>query len=113
MLSYELKKTNSKRMSIKVIRGSLDTIALLLFLSPDTYITSSLIRERFREIKPGTLRKKLETLVRQEVVEKLKKTGDRAGDDRTEYKLTAKGEKIRAGLVAYALRILKDENRVD
>jgi len=96
-------------MSIKVIRGSLDTLALLLFLSPDRYITSSLIRDRFKEIKPGTLRKKLETLVSQKVVEKLKKTGDRAGDDRTEYKLTAKEEKIRAELVDYASKILKPQ----
>jgi len=97
-------------MSIKVIRGSLDTIALLLFLSPDKYITSSLIRDRFKEIKPGTLRKKLETLVSQEVVEKLKKTGDRAGDDRTEYRLTAKGEKVRVELVAYASKVIKPQS---
>ncbi|MFW9939389.1 MAG: hypothetical protein ACFFFT_00015 [Candidatus Thorarchaeota archaeon] len=97
-------------MSIKVIKGSLDTLALLRFLSPDTYITSSLIRERFSEIKPGTLRKKLETLVNQKVVEKLKKTGERAGDDRTEYKLTAKGEKVRAELVDYASKILNLSN---
>jgi len=96
-------------MSIKVIRGSLDTLALLLFLSPDKYITSSLIRERFKEIKPGTLRKKLETLASQEVVEKLKKTGDRAGDDRTEYKLTAKGEKVRSELIDHASRILNPQ----
>ena len=98
-------------MSIKVIRGSLDTLALLLFLSPDKYITSSLIRERFKEIKPGTLRKKLETLVSQEVVEKLNKTGDRAGDDRTEYKLTTKGIKIRAELVDYSSRILNSQRK--
>lgn len=110
MLLYELSKTNSNKMSIKVIRGSLDTLALVLFLSPDTYITSSLIRERFKEIKPGTLRKKLETLVSQKVVEKLKKTGDRAGDDRTEYKLTVKGEKVRAELVTHALKILEPRN---
>jgi len=96
-------------MSIKVIRGSLDTIALLLFLSPDKYITSSLIRDRFKEIKPGTLRKKLETLISQEVVEKLKKTGDRAGDDRIEYKLTAKGEKVRTELADYASRVLNPQ----
>ncbi|MBA7668952.1 hypothetical protein ES703_77072 [subsurface metagenome] len=96
-------------MSIKVIRGSLDTIALLLFLSPDKYITSSLIRERFKEIKPGTLRKKLETLVSQDVMEKLKKTGDRAGDDRTEYKLTTKGEKVRSELIDHASRVLNPQ----
>jgi len=100
-------------MSIKVIKGSLDTIALLLFLSPDKYITSSLIRDRFKEIKPGTLRKKLETLISQGVVKKSKKRGDRAGDDRTEYKLTVKGKEIRAELVVYTSKILKPQNEDD
>lgn len=94
-------------MSIKVIKGSLDTIALLLFLSKDKYITSGLIRERFPEIKPGTLRKKLETLMKQNLVKKLVKKGDRAGDDRTEYILTTKGEKIRSELITYANERLK------
>lgn len=86
-------------MSKKILFGVLDTIKLLLVLSPDKFITSSVIRKSFPTTKYNTLYKKLKTLLQQGYLEVLEKPGEFAGDDRTEYKLTPSGEQIRNKLV--------------
>ena len=50
--------------------------------------------------------KKQTKLVSQELVEKKSKKEDFAGDDRTEYRLTAKGKSARAELLKYNLDFL-------
>jgi len=93
-------------MSIKVLKGSLETIALLLFLKTDKFVTSGKIRQNFKNTFRGTLYMRLEKLIKQELVEKKTKTGDFAGDDRTEYKLTLKGKDVRNELLNYNLDFL-------
>lgn len=95
-------------MSKKVLFGSLDTLAILLFLSPKKYITSGIIRRQFSSIEPGTIYKKLKKLEQQGIVEKKTKKGDYAGDDRTEFKLTEDGAKMRIKLVERGLEVLYD-----
>ena len=95
-------------MSEKILFGALDTFELLLFLSPKKHITSGIIRRHFNEIAPETIRHKLNKLVQQRSVEKKVKKGDRAGDDRTEFKLTEKGEALRKGLLERGIEVLYD-----
>lgn len=93
-------------MSITVLKGSLETIALLLFLRTNEFITSGKIRQNFKNTFRGTLYMRLEKLIQQELVEKKTKKGDFAGDDRTEYKLTTKGKNVRDELLKYNLDFL-------
>ncbi len=93
-------------MSIIVLKGSLETIALLLFLKHDKYITSSIIREKFKNTLSGTLYMRLKKLIDQKLLLKKTKKGEFAGDDRTEYKLTEKGLKVRKNLIDYNITIL-------
>ena len=93
-------------MSITVLKGSLETIALLLFLRHDKYITSSKIREKFKNTLSGTLYMRLKKLIDQGLLLKLTKKGEFAGDDRTEYKLSVKGLKVRESLIDYNITIL-------
>ena len=93
-------------MSISVLKGSLETIALLLFLKTNEFVTSGKIRRNFQNTFSGTLYARLEKLIKQELVEKKVKKGDFAGDDRTEYKLTAKGKSVRAELLKLNLAFL-------
>ncbi len=93
-------------MSIIVLKGSLETIALLLFLKHDKYITSSIIREKFKNTLSGTLYMRLKKLIDQKLLLKKTKKGEFAGDDRTEYKLTEKGLKVRKSLIDYNITIL-------
>ncbi len=93
-------------MSITVLKGSLETIALLIFLRHDNYITSRKIREKFKNTSSGTLYMRLKKLIYQGLLLKLSKKGDFAGDDRTEYKLSEKGLKVRESLIDYNITIL-------
>lgn len=87
--------------------GSLETIALLLFLKHDEYITSSKIREKFKSTSSGTLYMRLKKLINQGLLlKKTKKKGAFAGDDRTEYTLLEKGLKARKNLIDYNITIL-------
>lgn len=95
-------------MSKKVLFGSLDTLAILLFLSPKKYITSGIIRKQFNTIEPGTIYKKLKKLGQQGIIEKKTKKGNFAGDDRTEFKLTEDGAKMRVKLVERGLEVMYD-----
>ena len=95
-------------MSEKILFGALDTFELLLFLSPKKHITSGIIRKYFNKIYPDTIRNKLEKLVQQGFVEKKTKKGDRAGDDRTEFKLTEMGIKLRTKLLERGIEVLYD-----
>lgn len=94
-------------MSVTVLKGSLETFALLLFLKPDKYITSKKIRGYFKNTLEGTLYMRLQKLIQQELVVKLKKRGNFAGDDRSEYALTPKGKFLAKELLDYNLEILK------
>ena len=92
-------------MSKKVLFATLQTIELLLFLSPERFITSSKIRERFPEIPSATLDAKLRKLKKQGFVKVLEKERKIAGDDRLEYKLSIEGEKVRKELMKYVKKI--------
>ena len=96
-------------MSKETLFGLLDTIELLLFLSPDNYITSSTFRERFSHTLSGTIYNRLIILRNQGFVEVLKKKPIRAGDDTNEYRLTAEGVKFRNELIARSMKVLKRE----
>lgn len=93
-------------MSITVLKGSLETIALLLFLRTNEFITSGKIRRNFKNTFRGTLYMRLEKLIKQELVVKKLKKGDFAGDDRTEYRLTQKGKDVRRELLSFNLDFL-------
>ena len=93
-------------MSITVLKGSLETITLLIFLRHDNYITSRKIREKFKNTSSGTLYMRLKKLIYQGLLLKLTKKGNFAGDDRTEYKLSEKGLKVRKDLIDYNITIL-------
>ncbi len=93
-------------MSITILKGSLETIALLLFLKHDEYITSSKIREKFKSTSSGTLYMRLKKLINQGLLLKKTKKGAFAGDDRTEYTLSEKGLKARKNLIDYNITIL-------
>ena len=93
-------------MSITVLKGSLETIELLIFLRHDNYITSRKIREKFKNTSSGTLYMRLKKLIYQGLLLKLTKKGDFAGDDRTEYKLSEKGLIVRKDLIDYNITIL-------
>jgi len=95
-------------MSEKILFGALDTLELLLFLSPKKHITSGIIRKNFQKIAPQTIRHKLKKLVQQGFIEKKTKKGDRAGDDRTEFKLTEIGDKLRIKLLERSIEVLYD-----
>jgi len=94
-------------MSKKILFGILDTIEVFLYLSPDKFITSGLIRRNFPEIKYDTMYKKLRTLLKQGFVEVLEKSGEFAGDDRTAYKLTILGVEVRKGLIGRMRKLLE------
>lgn len=95
-------------MSEKIFFGFLDTLELLLFLSPKKYITSKIIRKKFNKIPSPTLRSKLKKLVQQGFIKKKIKAGDFAGDDRTEFKLTVRGVDMRNRLVKRGVEVLFD-----
>lgn len=95
-------------MSEKILFGSLDTLELVLFLSPKKYITSSIIRKKFPKIFSETIRHKLKKLGQQGFVEKRTKKGEYAGDDRTEFKLTDTGTKLRLKLVERTIEVMYD-----
>ena len=95
-------------MSITVLKGSLETIALLIFLRHDNYITSRKIREKFKNTSSGTLYMRLKKLIYQGLLLKLIKKGDFAGDDRTEYKLSEKSLKVRESLIDYNKEEMSD-----
>jgi len=95
-------------MSEKILFGALDTFELLLFLSPIKHITSGIIRKNFKKIAPATIRHKLEKLVHQGFIEKKTKKGERAGDDRTEFKLTSTGANLRSRLLERGIDVLYD-----
>ncbi len=95
-------------MSEKILFGSLDTLELLLFLSPKKYITSGAIRKKFDVIAPETIRNKLNKRVQEGSIEKKTKKGDHAGDDRTEFKLTDAGAKLRVKLVERTIEVMYD-----
>jgi len=95
-------------MSKKILFGALDTFELLLFLSPKKHITSGIIRKNFNKIAPETIRHKLNKLVQQGFIEKKTKKGDRAGDDRTEFKLIEMGERLRKDLLKRGIEVLYD-----
>ena len=95
-------------MSERLLFGSFDTLEILLFLSPKKFISSGIIRKNFKVISPGTIRQKLYSLIQQGFVEKKTKKGDRAGDDRTEFKLTVLGDKLRLKLLERGIEVLYD-----
>jgi len=95
-------------MSEKILFGALDTFELLLFLSPIKHITSGIIRKNFPQIPPETIRHKLEKLAQQGFIEKKTKKGERAGDDRTEFKLTSTGANLRIRLLERGIEVLYD-----
>lgn len=95
-------------MSEKILFGALDTFELLLFLSPIKHITSGIIRKNFPSIPSQTIRHKLEKLVRQGFIAKKTKKGERAGDDRTEFKLTSTGANLRSRLLERGIDVLYD-----
>lgn len=88
-------------MSIPRIFNSLRIIALFQFLSTDKFITSSKIRELFPKTYEKTLYQRLGAFHSSGLIEKLEKKGDRAGEDRREYKLTPEGNKIKKKLNDY------------
>lgn len=94
-------------MSKKILFGTLNTIELLLFLSPEKFKTSKIIRNQFPNIGYDTMYKKLKTLLKQDFIEVLEKKGDFAGDDRTEYKLTQLGIQEKNDLINKMLILLK------
>jgi DNA-binding PadR family transcriptional regulator len=94
-------------MSEKILLGSLDTLALLLFLNSKMYISSGDIRKQFHEIEPGTIYQKIRKLSDQGFIEKRTLKMERAGDDQVEYKLTEKGAEFRNKLVNRGLTVLK------
>ena len=93
-------------MSVNILKGSLETIALMHFLRTDKFITSSRIRQNFKSTFSGTLYMRLQKLTQQGIVEKKTKKGNFAGDDRTEYKLTEKGKNLLKELLNYNLEFL-------
>jgi len=95
-------------MSKKVLFGSLDTLAILLFLSSKKYITSGIIRREFNSIEPGTIYKKFKKLEQQGIIEKKTKKGNFAGDDLAEFKLTEDGAEMRGKLVERGLEVMYD-----
>lgn len=94
-------------MKIETLFSSIDVVSLLLFLSSDNFITSSIIREKFNNIKEKTLYKWLEDFVDAKILEKNVKIPKKAGGDKAEYKMTSKGVKIRDQLIERYIKTLK------
>ena len=96
-------------MSVKNLFGSLETIALLLYLSPNNFIESSQIRDQFNHILEGTLNAKLRKLEQQGMVKiQKKKQLKRAGDDKNRYRLTSMGKKVREELTSRNIDVLQN-----
>ena len=55
-------------MSVNILKGSLETIALMQFLRTDKFITSSRIRQNFKSTSSGTLYMRLQKLTQQVIV---------------------------------------------
>ena len=55
-------------MSVKNLFGILNTFELLLFFNSTQYITSSDLRSKFNEMKPGTLNAKLRKLFKDNII---------------------------------------------
>lgn len=97
-------------MNLKNIENALEIVKLLLLLDDKNSITSSEIRKNFKDTKPTTLDKRLNTLAKNGYVSKLYKKDIgktiEPGSDKFEYQLTAKGLKIRTALIKKALILL-------
>ncbi|MHA1146793.1 MAG: hypothetical protein ACTSR8_00945 [Promethearchaeota archaeon] len=98
-------------MRIKIIEGALESLELLLLLRADKYSTSGIILDNFKKIKKGTVYSRLETLIKQGLIEKSNKklSGKKIkpGGDKIEYKLTINGLTERKRLILKSLNILK------
>ena len=94
-------------MSKKRLFGSLETIELLFYLTPENFITSGIIRTHFNTVPYHTIYKRLTTLVEQGFIETMEKLGDFAGDDRMEYKVTELGMQFRKEITERMLKLLK------
>ena len=94
-------------MSKKRILGLLDTIRLLFYLSPEKFITSGIIRNHFNTVPYHTIYKRLTTLMKQGYIEGMEKSGDYAGDDRMEYKVTELGKKFLKEIIEKMVKLLQ------
>lgn len=95
-------------MSKKILFGSLDTIALLLSLSSEKFISSGIIHNKFHTVDSGTIYQKLKKLIEQGFIEEKTKKMARAGDDQMEYRLTDEGLKFRNMPVNRGLVVLNN-----
>ena len=55
-------------MSVNILKGSLETIALMQFLRTDKFITSSRIRQNFQTPSTGTQYMRLQKPTQQRIV---------------------------------------------
>ncbi len=94
-------------MSKKRLFGSLATIELLFYLSSENFITSGIIRTQFNTVPYQTIYKRLTTLKNQGYVEEMEKSGDYAGDDRREYKVTESGLQFREEITENMVKLLQ------
>ncbi|TFG11093.1 MAG: hypothetical protein EU535_07785 [Promethearchaeota archaeon] len=98
-------------MKLKILDGALESLELLTFFNFHEFFTSSVIIERFKEIKQGTLYNRLEDFVKQGLLIKLNKkaAGKKVspGGYKTEYKITKKGLNERVRLIEKVSKFLK------